>query len=534
MKKQIFALALAVTVMAGCQQENFAPDAVRKEGSKTVLTASFDQTRSTVSEEGSFAWAEGDTIGVMTPAGAFAPFILTEGAGTFKGTFTSIDDNVTVEKVAIFPYSSAKSLSDKQLTVTLPSRTLYVEGSTNSPMVASVTEGVAGNLAFKHLAGLLAITYTHIPVNAASLYVSSTSNYVSGDFTVEDYTADGACIRSNALASGVSSSSARIQFPDTPFEGSVTFYVPVPVGEYGNLSVSLLDERGYSCGKDTEKTFSDVTIERCDMRTHSFDIIDWDIVYGRRQGSDGSDRLEFRGCQGKWHYMYYQHAEFTGHYNSDVTEVLNELVNNCKNKNTQLLEGNKTYRLGFVFPAKATFYVMMAEMEEDYTPTGRYIVRSCTPAEEEANSEGFEKWIGTWLATGKDGNGQDVTYTLEVSTYSKNEQYQVTGWGGTTTKYRADYDRNTGDMVFRNHILSYSASQTSSSDGITYKCKGGMFGVVGTSGQNTPLFTTLATCTMDESGTTATMSGYQYYKDAPFVTMNYYYWSYTTDRKSVV
>lgn len=530
MKKYIFAIALAATVLAGCQKEEFSAPAAKQSDGKTVLTATVNNgTRSTVSEDGMFAWATDDVIGAMTPEGKFAQFNLTGGSGTYSATFTSVDDNVKVEKVAVFPMEDAKALDGKRLTVTLPERFNYVAERTYSPMMAVISGNDVSKLEFKHLAGLLTVTFNHVPADAAYFYVTSPTNKIKGDFEIEDYTSEGACIKTGPVPSGSSKSSIWMDLPEEPFEGPTTFYLPLPVGEYDSLTVGFLDANYYFCGDDAKKVYEDFKVERCDMRTASLDNLGWDILYTRRGADNGMDRLQFKGCEGKWYYMYYQYAEFVNRFGSDTSAVLEALVNNCKSKSTTLNEGNKNYRLSFVFPAQATFYVMMAEMTDDYTPTGRYMVRSWTPKEESESSEGFEKWLGNWIATGKDSNGQDVTYNLTVTTYSKNEQYLVTGWVGTTTNYRVDYDQATGQMVFRNHILSYGSTKTSSSDGITYKCKGGLFGVIGTSSQNTPLFTPLAVCTLDDSGTMATMNGYQYYSEGPFETMCYYYWSYTVN-----
>ena len=109
MKKYIFAIALAATVLAGCQKEEFSAPAAKQSDGKTVLTATVNNgTRSTVSEDGMFAWAEDDVIAVMTDKGTFTPFNLTDGSGTYKATFTSVEPNVKVEKVAVFPADIAK------------------------------------------------------------------------------------------------------------------------------------------------------------------------------------------------------------------------------------------------------------------------------------------------------------------------------------------------------------------------------------------------------------------------------------------
>ena len=242
----IFA-AVAAFSLAGCQKEEFSVPSAKQEGGRVVLTATVNQTRSTVSEDGLFAWAEDDVIGVMTDKGSFTPFNLTGGSGTYSATFTSVEENVKVEKVAVYPSDIAKSLSDKALTVTLPEDISYVEGRTNSPMVAVMADGAVSSLSFKHLAGLLTITFNHIPKEAAMFYVTSNTNTIKGDFTIEDYTAAGACIQTGPIPAGsTGSSSIWVELPEEHPTGPVTFHVPLPVGTYEHLAVGFLDKRQHS------------------------------------------------------------------------------------------------------------------------------------------------------------------------------------------------------------------------------------------------------------------------------------------------
>ena len=166
MKKYTFIFAaVAAILLAGCQKEEFSAPSAKQEDGKVVLKATVNQTRSTVSEDGLFAWAEDDVIGVMTDKGTFTPFNLTDGSGTYKATFTSVESGVKVEKLAVFPAEIGKSLSDKSLTVTLPNSYPYIADRTNSPMLAVLPEGDGqpAGVEFKHLCGLLAVTYNHVP-----------------------------------------------------------------------------------------------------------------------------------------------------------------------------------------------------------------------------------------------------------------------------------------------------------------------------------------------------------------------------------
>ena len=541
MKKYIFAIALAATVLAGCQKEEFSAPAAKQDDGKTVLTATVNNgTRSTVSEDGMFAWAEDDVIAVMTDKGTFTPFNLTDGSGTYKATFTSVEPNVKAEKVAVFPADIAKSVKDKSLTVTLPSTIPYITDRTNSPMAAVLPEGDSqpANAEFKHLCGLLAVTYNHVPQGLPSgakyFYVRSEAQFVYGTFTVSDYTSESACIKAgniDKVANPNAYSSVRVEIPDgATFDGPTTFYVPLPVGVYDSLTVGFLDKDNYFL-EETRRGYKDVVVERADMRTTSFDNLGWDITYDYRgvidQRDDGYDVLRFFNIPGKWQYTTLMHLEFNGnYYKGDILKIIDERVKTLKaSTSSKAYEGN--YRISFYpFAPKQTFHVIAFQVDDEFNCTGSYIHRSWTPKEKESCSEGYNKWLGTWLATGKDEAGNDSTYTLTITNKSNDELYEIVGWAHSTTKLQAWYDAATGGLVIRTYMNSYNSDKVV--DGITYHRKAGFYGATA-KGFQTASNATICTGTIDETGTTATLEGYTYYKDSPFVTFGYYYYSYEAD-----
>ncbi|MBO4570913.1 MAG: hypothetical protein J5699_03180 [Bacteroidales bacterium] len=534
MKKQLFVIALAATVLAGCQKEDFSAPEARQEGGKTVLTATVNQTRSTVSEDGLFAWAEDDDIAVMTPADTFARFVLTGGSNTSVATFTSVADNVKAEKVAVFPENIAQSVSGKSLTVKFPSTLPYITDRTYSPMVAVLPEGGSQpeKAEFKHLCGLIAVTYNHVPQGLPSgakyFYIRSEKQRITGEFTVADYTAENAVIETSNTENV---SKLWVAFPDDAvFEGPTTFYVPIPVGAYDSLTVGFLDADYYFL-EETRRGYKDVVVERADMRTTSFDNLAWDITYDYRgqydQREDGRDVIRFWNIPGKWQYTTIMHNELNGYgYNGDILKVIENRTTSLKASSTaKAYEGN--YRINFnPFPAKQTFHVIAFQIDDEYNFIGNYIHRSWTPKEKGTCSEGFNKWLGTWLASGKDAEGNDSTYVLTISTKANDELYSITGWASSSTALQAEYNATTGGLVVKTYMTTYKSNQKSSSDGLTYQCRGGFFGCTANGPQKAN--TTLCTGTIDDSGTTATLEGYTYYTNSPFVTMGMFWFPFDT------
>lgn len=528
MKKYTFIFAaVAAILLAGCQKEEFSAPSAKQEGGRVVLTATVNQTRSTVSEDGLFAWAEDDVIGVMTDKGNFTPFNLTGGSGTYSATFTSVEQNINVEKVAVFPSNIAKSLSGKTLTVNMPEEIVYVEGRTNSPMVAVMADGAVSNLSFKHLGGLLTLTFNHIPEEAAMFYVTSNTNTLKGDFTIEDYTAAGACIQTGPTPTG-KSSSIWVELPEEHPTGPVTFHVPLPVGTYEHLAVGFLDEKYYFCDNETRKTYTNLKVERCDMRTAAYQNKNWEILFDQRGlkagRTDGRDVFRFQDIPGKWQYTYMMHVEYTGaYYGSSDEKVVSEAAAAVKAATTpRIYEGN--YNINFFpFPAKQTVHMFAYQMDDDFNVVD-YIHRQWTPAEKETCSEGFNKWLGTWMATGKDEAGNDSTYTLTFTTKANDELYAIEGWAhtGSGQRLQAYYDAATGGITIRTYPFNYQT--TRDADGITYHRRFGYYGATAKGFQHAN--TTLCTGTIDASGTTATLEGYTYYTNSPFVTMGLFYSAY--------
>ena len=192
-----------------------------------------------------------------------------------------------------------------------------------------------------------------------------------------------------------------------------------------------------------------------------------------------------------------------------------------KATNAKLYEGN--YRINFLpFPPKQTFHIIAFQVDDDGNFTGNYLHRSWTPKEKESCSEGYNKWLGTWLVTGKDAAGNDSTYTLTITNKSNDELYNISGWAQSSTAYQGWYDSTTGNLVIRTYYNQTNSRQTS--DGVTYDCRGGLHGATANGFQSAN--TILCTGTIDETGTTATLEGYTYYTNSPFVTMAHYWYSY--------
>ena len=211
----IIATAAAAVAFAGCNRETDAPAPEAGVFRATIETPS----RVAFSDEGTFSWQEGDAIAVSTNAG-FKTFTLASGAGSASGTFQGELVDVTSATVAVYPAAAAKD----DATVTLPAEYAWKEGQTNAVMFCEQVSLTEVN-SFKHLGGIIKITYSEIPADANALVFKAEAK-ITGDFAIAD----------GKIAAGAGTDEVKVTF--AAGSNPVAFYIPVPTGEY-KFSVEL-------------------------------------------------------------------------------------------------------------------------------------------------------------------------------------------------------------------------------------------------------------------------------------------------------
>ncbi len=240
MKKVLYFAAL-LAIAAGCTKEPVSPEPARTDlvpySFNAVLTDEL-VTEATVSDEGTFAWSEGDEIALYnTRDGQFYTFTCEGGDGLFNGEAPA----GATFSVAYYPASIAKT----ETSVTLPDAYTAADAQSGKifPMVAT-PDGT--ELAFTHLGALLKFTVNDIPASATALTVTSDA-VITGDFTPA--VASG----KKAINAGSGASSVEIALSLTE-TSSLSFYLPLPVGSY-NYTVKVSDgtrtmlEKGTSAAK---------------------------------------------------------------------------------------------------------------------------------------------------------------------------------------------------------------------------------------------------------------------------------------------
>lgn len=272
---KVAALSLAtLATISGCSNDDF--DNVSSQG-QTVITAGFEQpgakTRTAVNSSNQVVWLEGD---------AFKLFYTQAGGSDGSSVFTTSDDTKQTSAsftgtalpagatatYAVYPAANVSSLSSSTVTMTLPA-TFAASEASNGPMVANAGDGYT-NLSFKHLCGLLKLTVTNLPVEAKKFVVAA-DQAIAGTATA-DLSQNNPAL---TLTTSGASSSVTVTSIDVDANGTQqTFYIPIPVGTYTNLTAKITDASGGAIAKYKDKVWSSVTVARAQMlyATFGFDI----------------------------------------------------------------------------------------------------------------------------------------------------------------------------------------------------------------------------------------------------------------------
>lgn len=240
--------ALAI---AGCAREIAEETAPSGD---TVLTAGVADevaSRTTFSDTGSFSWTDGDDISVYATDGAFHTFSLSSKSADGKtGTFVGNLGEATVSSVALYPASDGHALSGTAVTLNLPASYEWKgDGNSHAPMVATVTGEEGETIAFKHVGGLVKVTFENVPSAASKLVFTAPGKKIAGDFAIADFAAEKA-----EIATEESEEGNTVSFSFSTPSDEMSFYIPLPTGTYESFSVSLEDAAGNVYGSKERKT----------------------------------------------------------------------------------------------------------------------------------------------------------------------------------------------------------------------------------------------------------------------------------------
>ena len=230
MKFRFFSsLAATVLLFGSCAFEETSMGT----GSVTAVIEN-DDTRTSVSDGGSFTWSSGDKVWLHTTTGGIVG-TLSSGEGTSSASFTYGVFFGDMTGKAIYPYNDGHSLSGDLLHFVLPAS--YDLGSnmtnTNAAMYGESKDGV---IRFRHLAGIMRFVLKNVPAGANRFEITLDKK-INGTFTA-DLTADSPALSTESTDVD-SEKTVIFNFDALKEVSDIKLYVPLPVGTYTTLGIGL-------------------------------------------------------------------------------------------------------------------------------------------------------------------------------------------------------------------------------------------------------------------------------------------------------
>ncbi|MCM1075928.1 MAG: fimbrillin family protein [Bacteroides sp.] len=276
--KKLVAITAAMLMLFSCSNDELGDLAGGRvpQGEVTIkahMPSTADDSRASATLQDDkfvFAWQEGDAISLFNKKTSSSfnnnRFNLTAGSegpmGEFTGSLASEGDI----DCAIYPYNENHNFYKSGNT---PTRIIYLpgeygsyeedyNGNTNAPMYAEpvLNDDGSYDMSFKHLGAVIRLELKSVPAEAACVRLNTGHEVgISGYFYVEyDNISENQCINVNRCyqKKGTSSIKFRPAIDIPEYEGKtgseaardMTFFFPVPTGEYKSLSFTLMDKNG--------------------------------------------------------------------------------------------------------------------------------------------------------------------------------------------------------------------------------------------------------------------------------------------------
>ncbi len=233
MKFRFFSIfALAGLLLSSC-----AVDELPTEGGSIVAEMETDQTRTAVTDEGTFTWSAGDKVWLHTTAGSVVG-TLSDGAGSSSAKFTYGGFVGEMTGKAVYPYNDGHSVSGNVLNFILPASYDLGSSLTNTN-AAMYGVNVGGTIKFNHLAGVMRFKFKNVPAGV-NKFTITLNKKINGTFTA-DLTADYPVIETSSTSTA-SEKTITLNFNALTSKSDISVYVPLPIGTYNSLELGLYDD----------------------------------------------------------------------------------------------------------------------------------------------------------------------------------------------------------------------------------------------------------------------------------------------------
>ena len=193
-----------------------------------------EQTKTSVTDAGSFTWSTGDQVWLQTTNGSVVG-TLSSGAGSPVASFSHVSFIGELTGKAAYPYNAGHSVSSDELTFVLPASYDLGTNLTNTN-AAMYGVDVNGTIRFNHLAGVMRFIFKNAPVGTDKFQITLDKK-INGSF-IADITQDYPIIET-ASASSDLEKTVTMNFDPLTSVSDISLYVPLPVGTYTTLNLDL-------------------------------------------------------------------------------------------------------------------------------------------------------------------------------------------------------------------------------------------------------------------------------------------------------
>lgn len=161
--------------------------------------------------------------------------------------------------------------------------------------------------------------------------------------------------------------------------------------------------------------------------------------------------------------------DFKEIYNEDINEFAKSEIAKVKDEmawredlgelpmwSDYLLDYSMTGTLG-ILDSDEQWYAVMLGVDLDGKSTGLYVLSEPFTPQEEAASDTYSQWLGTWKITGSNmlsSTGQYASETIRIEADENNYRYLVYDWETATNEdiefppFHANFDKLTGNLSF--------------------------------------------------------------------------------------
>ena len=231
MRSRLFFALVTLCILAGCVSNYIEQDTIEKFSIKAIIEG--NETKTSVTDNGSFSWSTGDKVWLQTSTGS-AIGNVTPSDIQSVATITCEQSVDEIIGVAIYPYNE----NHRATTVVLPT-SYNLESNTNETNAIMYGTMVDGEMKFVHLAGVMRFKFTDVPMGI-NKFELTLDKKINGKFSVSS---NNLVIETKETQDN-SERTITLNFSPLESKSDICLNVPLPVGIYNGLYFTLSDSNG--------------------------------------------------------------------------------------------------------------------------------------------------------------------------------------------------------------------------------------------------------------------------------------------------